>query len=612
MSVELPEVGSDAYEALLAETGRSDLVGFDYAAHIEATQGSSDASSEASDNSAVDSGSGGTETPQTPVAMPPDVPAASGEVAEAAPEDSPSEDAGTDATVELGLPEEGSPEYAALLLETGRSDLVGFNYAAHLAAKGDTALDNFDQYLNAPDVETLLNLLGAQNLDELGAQASSAQMADLVSRFFDVPEFQAFLAEQAQETGASAPVSDESLADTEGADVESSAAQEVVNEAAVPLPRIGTAAYKALLLETGRSDLVGFNYGAHLAAKAETSLADFDSYLNAEDGESVLALLDGQDLNALMAQASSAQVQALVERFADDDVFAAFLGARVDPVVPELGTAAYDALLLETGRSDLEGFDYEAHLSALYAVQDELSGAGVDVGLLEHRRLGGDGDDHLRQDDDTTFSSLIGGAGNDTLEAGASGALMIGGAGNDVLMGRQGLDKAFVNVNKAALRLERQADAWQLQDDSGVEGVDRLQDVERVLTLDGGIALDVGADQAAGKVALVLGAVFDANAVHNEAYVGVGLQLMDQGMPLDEVCDLALRAAGAELPQDVVNLLWTNVVGSAPEPDVAQIFVDMLNGGMRASELVEFAMYHELNQAQVDLVGLASQGLAFA
>lgn len=605
MSLELPEVGSDAYEALLEETGRSDLVGFDYDAHIAATQGggASSPAPESDSDAAEGSTAPESEPSETPSAGPTEPAAPTGDSTPEAP--SPSADPSVDAS----LPAEGTAAYAALLLETGRSDLVGFDYAAHLAAKGDTALADFDQYLNAPDVDTLLTLLGAQNLDELGAQASSAQMEALVNQFFDTPEFQAFLEEQTQASGNETLASDDAMTETEANATEP---QEGLHHASARLPSIGSAAYKALLLETGRSDLVGFDYAAHLSAKAETSLADFDAYLEAEDGAAVLALLEGQDLNALMASASSAQVQALVDRFVDDDVFLAFLSGQVDPVLPEIGTAAYDALLAETGRSDLEGFDYEAHLAALYAVQDELSGAGVDVHLLGHRRLGGDGDDHLRQDDDESTGSLIGGAGNDTLEAGGAGALMIGGAGDDTLIGKQGLDKAFVNVNKAALRLERQAEAWQLMDDSGQEGVDHLQDVERVLTLDGGIALDLGMDQAAGQVALILGAVFDASAVQNEAYVGVGLQLIDEGMPLQQVCELALNAAGVQAPQDVVNLLWTNVVGSAPDPTVAQVFVDMLDGGMSASELVEFAMYHELNQSQIDLVGLANQGLAFA
>ena len=39
MSTALPEAGSAEYQAILAETGRSNLDGFDYDAHLAATSG---------------------------------------------------------------------------------------------------------------------------------------------------------------------------------------------------------------------------------------------------------------------------------------------------------------------------------------------------------------------------------------------------------------------------------------------------------------------------------------------------------------------------------------------------------------------------------------------
>jgi len=61
-----------------------------------------------------------------------------------------------------------------------------------------------------------------------------------------------------------------------------------------------------------------------------------------------------------------------------------------------------------------------------------------------------------------------------------------------------------------------------------------------------------------------------------------------------------------------VDLLWTNIIGSEPTPEQAQPFVDLLNGEMSVAELTSLAMLTELNQAQIDFVGIQETGLVFA
>jgi hypothetical protein len=64
-------------------------------------------------------------------------------------------------------------------------------------------------------------------------------------------------------------------------------------------------------------------------------------------------------------------------------------------------------------------------------------------------------------------------------------------------------------------------------------------------------------------------------------------------------------------PEDVVGLLWTNVVGSSPTADQARPYIDMLNNGMTQGQLAELAAKTSVNLAQIDLVGLAETGILF-
>lgn len=114
-----------------------------------------------------------------------------------------------------------------------------------------------------------------------------------------------------------------------------------------------------------------------------------------------------------------------------------------------------------------------------------------------------------------------------------------------------------------------------------------------------------------GQTALLIGAVFGSAAVHNPAFVGVGLSLLDTGTSFDNLCTLAMNLAGVTKPEDVVRLLYTNVVGAAPSADQAAPFVAMLNQGTTVGELTKMAAELELTAIKVDLAGLAQTGLEF-
>jgi hypothetical protein len=111
-----------------------------------------------------------------------------------------------------------------------------------------------------------------------------------------------------------------------------------------------------------------------------------------------------------------------------------------------------------------------------------------------------------------------------------------------------------------------------------------------------------------------LGAVFGPASVNNKGFVGIGLSFFDRGWSIKDVTALALEARlgpGYSHAQ-LVDLLYTNVVGSAPTPAVASSFVGMLQRGeLSAVDLGIVAAETDLNKLNIDLVGLSAHGLPF-
>ncbi|OQY19245.1 MAG: hypothetical protein B6I36_04660 [Desulfobacteraceae bacterium 4572_35.1] len=108
-----------------------------------------------------------------------------------------------------------------------------------------------------------------------------------------------------------------------------------------------------------------------------------------------------------------------------------------------------------------------------------------------------------------------------------------------------------------------------------------------------------------------MGATFDTKSVDNSAYVKIGLDLLGDGMSYEDLTALTIEAAGVTTNEQVVDLLWTTLVGSHPSTAEAQPYVQMLNDGMSFGKLGVFAADLELNQNNIDLLGLIQTGLVF-
>ena len=112
----------------------------------------------------------------------------------------------------------------------------------------------------------------------------------------------------------------------------------------------------------------------------------------------------------------------------------------------------------------------------------------------------------------------------------------------------------------------------------------------------------------------LLSAVFGSAFVHNLVYIGIGVSVFDGGASYVSVADLALRAKLGASPSnaEVVQTLYTNLVGSAPDAPTTATFVGLITSGQfTQASLTTFAADHALNLALVDLVGQASHGIDY-
>ena len=122
-------------------------------------------------------------------------------------------------------------------------------------------------------------------------------------------------------------------------------------------------------------------------------------------------------------------------------------------------------------------------------------------------------------------------------------------------------------------------------------------------------------DITAGQVAKTLGAVFGKSAVTNKEYAGIGLYFVDDlNYSYASLMQLAINARLGANPThtQVVDLLYTNVVGTAPDAATRKSFTDLLdNGTFTVGSLGVLAADTDLNKTNINLTGLAQSGLEY-
>lgn len=187
--------------------------------------------------------------------------------------------------------------------------------------------------------------------------------------------------------------------------------------------------------------------------------------------------------------------------------------------------------------------------------------------------------------------------------------------GNAFLNGKGGIDTALYSERFADYDIDIRFDgAWTVtHKQTGPISTDILIDIERIQFSDLSLALDL--DDHAGITARTAGAVFGQEAVSDKALVGIGLDLLDDGMHYEALMQLAIDAAlGAEATSHaaVVDLLYQHVVGVAPSAAEQAHYEGLLEvGEYTVASLGVMAATTALNETNIDLVGLSQTGLAY-
>ena len=205
-----------------------------------------------------------------------------------------------------------------------------------------------------------------------------------------------------------------------------------------------------------------------------------------------------------------------------------------------------------------------------------------------------------------------GGMGNDMLMGQGAADTLIGLGGNDTLDGGAGLDTAVFSAMLSRYQIVRSGDTITVQDSTGAEGTDSLSNIERLKFQDECIAFDL--DGNAGTAARILGAIAGSAAVQNKEYAGIALSLLDKGMSAEELANTALNVmlGGNVTSTGVVQLLFQNLVGSAPDAASLALYTGMLDRGeLSAGQLGVLAGNTDMNLQHIDIVGLAQHGLGY-
>jgi len=265
---------------------------------------------------------------------------------------------------------------------------------------------------------------------------------------------------------------------------------------------------------------------------------------------------------------------------ADDDTF--YPGGGWDVVDGGLGI---DTVVV-IGRSS----QFKLVLDNGVTYIDALSGASASTERTELINV------ELVQFLDKTVNLVV----NDTFKGQAGTDLFDGGLGTDTVVYSGPLVQ--YTVNKSGSR-------YIVSEPTGSDGTDYLTNIERLKFKDKFIAIDL--DGNAGTTAKILGAVFGKESVLNKSYVGIGLSFLDAGWTYDNLAALVLDAAGAKTNDQIVSLLWTNVIGTKPTAADKQPFIALLENGMMAGALAHLAADSSFNTTNINLVGLAQTGIEY-
>lgn len=207
----------------------------------------------------------------------------------------------------------------------------------------------------------------------------------------------------------------------------------------------------------------------------------------------------------------------------------------------------------------------------------------------------------------------------------APGLIVTGTAGRDVLIGSNAADQVDGGAGTDIFRLSQSLTAQTIAKAAdgtitvaGPEGVDRLQNVERLSFPDATLAFDLDVSQSAGQAVLLIGAVLGKGLLPlKKDLMTVVIDLFDQGFSLPVLSGALMRLpiwggvlTATDSSTDIAAYLFQRVHQRAPTTDELRTAVSTLESQPQGQLLASLAV-SAANQVQVDLVGLQQSGFEF-
>lgn len=211
------------------------------------------------------------------------------------------------------------------------------------------------------------------------------------------------------------------------------------------------------------------------------------------------------------------------------------------------------------------------------------------------------------------IENVIGSPYDDVIIGNAANNVVTFTGGNDIVDGDAGLDSVRFWSSSANMHVFKDSATgyWNAESLNNEGGSIELRQVERLIFTDTSWALYTAGTENAGITAKILGAVFGKEALSNKAYVGIGLSFLDAGWTYDNLAGLALNAAGATTNDQIVSLLWKNVIGTTASTADKAPYITMLKNGMSPGALAHLAADTSFNTVNINLVGLLQTGLEY-
>ena len=218
----------------------------------------------------------------------------------------------------------------------------------------------------------------------------------------------------------------------------------------------------------------------------------------------------------------------------------------------------------------------------------------------------------------SSYSNLVAGlfSGQDDWHGTAGDNFFYWSVGNDTYHGGAGIDTIDSLGYSKSLLVGSRPNFTRVGGMIKVEAVGdldiMLDSVERLRFGDVNVALDL--DGHAGAAARIAGAVFGRDLLNDKELMGVAIGLLDKGLTPLELTGAALRTnLGSNYTNaQLVDLVYRNVVHSAPSAQEAQAYQSMLDKGeVTGPELTWMAAESALNASSIDLTGLSKSGLDY-